>query len=126
MTSLSSPSRGRIAFSTAGSTEIAAAAALAAAKMRLSRRPGKAEAYRRNMNAVSRHLPPRPKPVPNAPGMFAFADPQRVSEVLTAAGWVPPRLDKLCWKNPSISTGPCSNARIFSAPGPIRAGSDHE
>ena len=47
------------------------------------------------MNAVSRHLPPRPNPVPNAPGMFAFADPQRVSEVLTAAGWAPPRLDKL-------------------------------
>jgi SAM-dependent methyltransferase len=47
------------------------------------------------MNAVSRHLPPRPKPAPNAPGMFAFADPQRVREVLTAAGWAPPRLDKL-------------------------------
>jgi SAM-dependent methyltransferase len=47
------------------------------------------------MNAVSRHLPPRPKAVPHAPGMFAFADPQRVSEVLTAAGWAPPRLDKL-------------------------------
>ena len=47
------------------------------------------------MNAVSRHLPPRPKPVPNAPGMFAFADPQRVSEILTAAGWAAPRLDKL-------------------------------
>jgi SAM-dependent methyltransferase len=47
------------------------------------------------MNAVSRHLPPRPSPVPNAPGMFAFADPRRVSEVLTAAGWAPPRLDKL-------------------------------
>jgi SAM-dependent methyltransferase len=47
------------------------------------------------MNAVSRHLPPRPKPDPQAPGMFAFADPQRVSEVLTAAGWAPPRLDKL-------------------------------
>jgi len=47
------------------------------------------------MNAVSRHLPPRPKPVPNAPGMFAFADPQRVSESLTAAGWAPPRLAKL-------------------------------
>ena len=47
------------------------------------------------MNAVSRHLPPRPKAVPNAPGMFAFADPERVSEVLTAAGWAPPRLEKL-------------------------------
>jgi hypothetical protein len=47
------------------------------------------------MNAVARHLPPRPKPVPNAPGMFAFADPRRVSEVLTEAGWAPPRPDKL-------------------------------
>ena len=42
------------------------------------------------MNAVSRHLPPRPKAVPNAPGMFAFADLERVSEVLTAAGWAAP------------------------------------
>lgn len=47
------------------------------------------------MRAVSPHLPPRPKGAPNAPGMFAFADPQRVSEVLTAAGWTPPRLEKL-------------------------------
>jgi hypothetical protein len=27
--------------------------------------------------------------------MFAFADSQRISQVLTAAGWAPPRLDKL-------------------------------
>ena len=27
--------------------------------------------------------------------MFALADPQRVSQVLTAAGWAAPRLDKL-------------------------------
>ncbi len=47
------------------------------------------------MNAVSRHLPPRPKPTPNAPGMFAFANPEFVSEVLTTAGWTPPRLEKL-------------------------------
>ena len=47
------------------------------------------------MKAVSRHLPPRPKAVPNAPGMFAFADPERVSEVLNAAGWKEPRLEKL-------------------------------
>ena len=46
-------------------------------------------------NAVSRHLPPRPKAVPNAPGMFAFADPARVTEVLTAAEWAAPRLEKL-------------------------------
>jgi SAM-dependent methyltransferase len=47
------------------------------------------------MNAVARHLPPRPKPVPHAPGMFAFADPEHVSEVLTAAGWAPPRFEAL-------------------------------
>lgn len=47
------------------------------------------------MSAVARHLPPRPKSAPHAPGMFAFADPERVSEVLTAAGWAPPRFEKL-------------------------------
>ena len=38
------------------------------------------------MRAVSPHVPPRPKADPDSPGMFAFADPQRVSHVLTAAG----------------------------------------
>jgi SAM-dependent methyltransferase len=47
------------------------------------------------LHAVYRHVPRRPKPDPQAPGMFAFADPQRVFQVLTAAGWAPPRLDKL-------------------------------
>lgn len=47
------------------------------------------------MDAVSSHLPPRPKAAPHAPGMFAFADPEYVAEVLTAAGWAPPRLDSL-------------------------------
>jgi SAM-dependent methyltransferase len=47
------------------------------------------------MAAVARHLPPRPPPVPNAPGMFAFADPEHVTEVLTAGGWTRPRFQKL-------------------------------
>jgi SAM-dependent methyltransferase len=47
------------------------------------------------MKAVAQHLPPRPKSVPNAPGMFAFADPDHVTEVLTASGWAPPRFEKL-------------------------------
>lgn len=47
------------------------------------------------MQAVLPHVPPRPKGDPNAPGMFAFADPQRVSQVLTASGWAPPRCDML-------------------------------
>jgi len=47
------------------------------------------------LQAVYRHVPRRPKPDPQAPGMFAFADPRRVSGALTAAGWAPPRLDRL-------------------------------
>ncbi len=47
------------------------------------------------MTAVAPHLPPRPKPVPNSPGMFAFADREHVTGVLTAAGWAPPRFEKL-------------------------------
>ena len=47
------------------------------------------------MTAVARHLPPRPKPAPNAPGMFAFADRDHVTEVVTAAGWAPPHFEKL-------------------------------
>ena len=33
--------------------------------------------------------------VPNAPGIFAFADRDHVTAVLTAAGWTPPRFEKL-------------------------------
>jgi hypothetical protein len=45
------------------------------------------------MNAVARHLPPRPKGTPNAAGMFAFANPEYVSQVLIAAGWAAPRFE---------------------------------
>lgn len=47
------------------------------------------------MDAVAAHLPPRPPATPHAPGMFAFADPEHTARVLTAAGWAPPRLDRL-------------------------------
>jgi len=47
------------------------------------------------MGAVAPHVPPRPKGDPNAPGMFALADPQRVSQVLADSGWAPPRFDRL-------------------------------
>ena len=47
------------------------------------------------MDAVAGHLPPRPDPVRNAPGMFAFADSEYASEVLTAAGWSSPSFKKL-------------------------------
>jgi len=47
------------------------------------------------MGAVLPHLPPRPKGDPNAPGMFAFANPARITEILTAAGWAPPQVEPL-------------------------------
>lgn len=47
------------------------------------------------MAAVAQHLPPRPKAAPNAAGMFAFADPDHVTEVLSASGWQRPRIEKL-------------------------------
>jgi SAM-dependent methyltransferase len=46
------------------------------------------------MGAVSPHLPPRPPGNPNGPGMFAFADPNRVSQILTDAGWADPTFTK--------------------------------
>ena len=47
------------------------------------------------MKAVAPHLAPRPKAAPHAPGMFAFAEPEYVSQVLMASGWAPPRFEKL-------------------------------
>lgn len=45
------------------------------------------------MDAVIPHLPPRPKGTPNAPGMFAFADPGYVTELLASAGWTDTTVD---------------------------------
>jgi hypothetical protein len=47
------------------------------------------------MQAVAQHLPPRAPAVPNAPGMFAFADPDYVGQILAASGWAAPRFEKL-------------------------------
>jgi SAM-dependent methyltransferase len=46
------------------------------------------------MSAVAQHLPPRPEAKPHAPGMFAFADPDHVTQVLTTSGWTPPNFTK--------------------------------
>lgn len=47
------------------------------------------------MEAVRPHLPPRPESRANAPGMFAFADPDYVTAVLTEARWSPPEFESL-------------------------------
>ena len=39
------------------------------------------------MAAASRHLTPPPPPEPGAPGPFAFADPERVRDILSSAGF---------------------------------------
>lgn len=46
------------------------------------------------MNAVLKHLPPRPPGNPDGPGMFAFARPERITQILTAAGWDSPKIDR--------------------------------
>jgi SAM-dependent methyltransferase len=47
------------------------------------------------LHAAYQHIPRLPKPDPDAPGPFAFADPDRVTRILTGAGWSPPTFDKL-------------------------------
>jgi SAM-dependent methyltransferase len=37
--------------------------------------------------ALAEHLPPPPPPPAGGPGMFAFADPDRLRPILAAAGW---------------------------------------
>jgi SAM-dependent methyltransferase len=39
------------------------------------------------MEAAADLLPPPTPPVPNAPGPFAFADPESVRKILSSAGW---------------------------------------
>ncbi len=42
------------------------------------------------MGAALKHLPPQPRPDPNAPGPFAFADAVRVGHILVQAGFQTP------------------------------------
>jgi len=43
------------------------------------------------LQAVLPLVPPMPRPDPNDPGPFAFGDPERVTRILTAAGFAHPR-----------------------------------
>ncbi len=47
------------------------------------------------LQAAFRHVPPRPRPSPGAPGMFAFAEADHIARVLTGAGWSEPVIDRL-------------------------------
>jgi SAM-dependent methyltransferase len=46
------------------------------------------------MRAVLQHLPPRSPGNSDGPGMFAFANPDRVAQILTKAGWAHPTFAK--------------------------------
>jgi SAM-dependent methyltransferase len=45
--------------------------------------------------AVYEHVPRLPKPAPEEPGPFSFADPERVTRILTAAGFTAPSFTHL-------------------------------
>jgi SAM-dependent methyltransferase len=47
------------------------------------------------LDAVRSLVPPQPAALPDAPGPFSFADPERVTRILAGAGWPPPRLIRL-------------------------------
>jgi SAM-dependent methyltransferase len=47
------------------------------------------------LHAVYEHVPRIPKPDPEEPGPFSFADPERVTRILTAAGFTPPSFTAL-------------------------------
>jgi SAM-dependent methyltransferase len=43
------------------------------------------------LHAAYKHVPRLPRPAPEDPGPFSFADPERVTRILTGAGLAPPR-----------------------------------
>jgi SAM-dependent methyltransferase len=47
------------------------------------------------LHAVYEHVPRLPKPGPEDPGPFSFADSERVARILIGAGFPAPRFDKL-------------------------------
>jgi SAM-dependent methyltransferase len=47
------------------------------------------------LHAVYKHVPRQPRPGPEEPGPFSFADPARVTRIFTEAGWTAPRIEKL-------------------------------
>jgi len=47
------------------------------------------------LHAVYEHVPRMPKPAPEEPGPFSFGDPERVTRILTAAGFTAPSFTAL-------------------------------
>jgi hypothetical protein len=47
------------------------------------------------MQAARKHLPPAPEPGPEDPGPLSFGRSERVTRILTAAGFTPPTFEKV-------------------------------
>jgi SAM-dependent methyltransferase len=73
------------------------------------------------LHAVYEHAPRLPKPEPEEPGPFAFADTARVTRILTAAGFTAPTFTPLNIRMDLASGGTLEDAVIqSSAMGPAK------
>ncbi len=73
------------------------------------------------LNAVYEHAPRLPKPEPEEPGPFAFADTARVTRILTAAGFTTPSFTPLNIEMDLAAGGTLENAvSQASAMGPAK------
>lgn len=70
------------------------------------------------MSAGLKHLPPRPPPVPDAPGPFAFADGERLRGLLTAAGFADIEIKA---HNQKLRNDPAATFRTALRVGPLGA-----
>lgn len=65
-------------------------------------------------NAVCKHAPRPPRPGPEDPGPFSFAAPERVSRILTQAGFADPEFAKFDW-DMDLALGKGLDAAVESA-----------
>jgi len=73
------------------------------------------------LHAVYEHVPRLPKPGPDEPGPFSFADPERVTHILTNAGFTAPAFTALDIEMDLSAGGTVEDAVIQSADmGPSR------
>jgi SAM-dependent methyltransferase len=73
------------------------------------------------LHAVYEHVPRLPKPAPEEPGPFSFADPERVTRILTAAGFTAPSFTALDARVDLAAGGTLEDAAVnASENGPAR------
>ena len=73
------------------------------------------------LHAVYEHVPRMPKPAPEEPGPFSFSDPERVTRILTAAGFTTPTFTALDLRLDLAAGGRIEEAAVnASENGPAR------